>query len=284
MTDTESLPVEPERFESHPDLESACKYAATLAAYPCDLSRGFVPAEDEPTGTVTFLEIEGKTYALTAKHVVDVLNDRCMKLGIPEGSFFAPKDPGLQIQGPFLVPPRNAAARSDPDVALRPVDSRLPGHIGKGAFVVSQSNCAPQGFLHGRAVGFPSMLKKDTEDNGSMYSAMQCVHAIAKRVHQSADQTIFRSEIPKPYDIASLSGMSGGPVFWSDEHNFGIAGIIIESIDPAPGSFFDAPMVHFIAHSLDYETLVSWAQFADANWKIEREKLCERAAKNTRFV
>lgn len=197
--------------------------------------------------------------------------------------FFAPKAPGIQISGPFLVPPKDVAARSAPDVAIRPIDSRLPAHIGKAAFVVTRSNCAPVEFQHGRAVGFPTNLKKDTVDNGPMYSAMPCVHAIAERVHKSADQIIFRSDIPERYDIASLSGMSGGPVFWSDEHNFGIAGIVIESTDPRPGSLFDAPIVQFIAHSVDYETLVSWSQFADDNWHTERAKMCERLEKDSRF-
>lgn len=266
--------VHNKQFPSHADLVHAGKHAATLALHRYRPDRGFVPTEDEPTGTVTFLEIEGKTYALTAAHVIDILNKAASEYGMPHGSFIAPKAPGASIMGPFLVPPKDLAARRAPDVALRPIAAELPGHIGKAAFVVHEDNCAPGEITHGQAVGFPSLRKTDVSDNRGVYSSMQCVHAVAEFVHQSADQLIFRSHIADFPESGSLSGMSGGPVFWSDEGNYGLAGIVIEAADPAPGeSLFNTPMVQFIAQRVDYQTLVDWAAYADRNWQTERDKL-----------
>jgi hypothetical protein len=274
-------PVQNKQFPSHGDLADAGKHAATLALHRYRPGRGFVPAEGEPTGTVTFLEIDGKTYALTAAHVIDILNKAASECGMPHGSFIAPKEPGVSISGPFLVPPKDLAARCPPDVALRPIAAELPGHIGKTAFVVREDNCAPEQITHGQAVGFPSLCKADVSDRRGIYSAMQCVHAVAEFVHESADQVIFRSHIADFPKTASLSGMSGGPVFWSDEGNYGLAGIVIEAADAAPEeSLFNFPMVQFIAQRVDYQTLLDWADYADRHWQIERDKINARLARD----
>lgn len=266
--------VQDRQFSSHPDLDHACKHAATLAVYGYRLGRGMVPTENEPTGTVTFLEIEGKTYAVTAAHVIDILNKAAKERGAPQGSFIAPKAPGVSISGPFLVPPKDLAARLPPDLALRPIAAELPGHIGKAAFIVQEENCAPDQITHGRAVGFPTLCKTDVSDNSGVYSAMQCVHAIAEFVSASADQLNFRSHIIDFPKTASLSGMSGGPVFWSDEGNYGLAGIVIEAVDAAPDeSLFNTPMVQFITQRADYQTLRAWAAYADKHWQSARDEL-----------
>lgn len=274
MTSEVDEPVQNKQFPSHADLAHAGKHAATLALHRYRPDRGFVPTEGEPTGTVTFIEIEGRTYALTAAHVIDILNKAASKCGMPHGSFIAPKAPGVSITGPFLVPPKDLAARHPPDIALRPIPTGLPGYIGKTAFVVREDNCAPREITHGQAVGFPSLRKTDVSDDRGVYSSMQCVHAIAECVHQSADQLTFRSHITNFPESGSLSGMSGGPVFWSDEGNYGLAGIIVEAADPAPGeSLFNIPMVQFIAQRVDYQTLLNWAAYADKHWQAERDKL-----------
>jgi hypothetical protein len=278
MSSDQDEPFQNKEFPSHPDLEHAGKHVATLScfAYRPD-GRGFVPEEGELTSTVTFLEIAGKTYAVTAAHVVDQLNKTAKKYGMPEGSFYAPKAPGVSISGPFLVPPKDLAARTPPDVALRPIPAGLPGHIGKTSFVVTADNCVSGNISHGRAVGFPTARKVDVADDHGLYSSMQCVHAVAEHVHQNVDQINFRSFIENFSEHGSLSGMSGSAVFWSDEGNYGLAGITIEAIDPEPGkSLIDVPMVQFIAQRVDFQTLLDWAAYADENWQKERDKLNEK--------
>jgi len=274
MNSESDQPAQEAQFPSHPDLAHAGKHAATLALHAYRSDRGFVPTEKEPTGTVTFLEIDGKTYAVTAAHVVRILNKAANEYGMPEGSFIVPKAPGVSISGPFLTPPKDVAARLPPDIGLRPIHPELPNHVGKTAFVVREDNCAPETITHGHAVGFPTFCKADVSDNQGVYSAMQCVHAIAEFVSESVDQLNFRSQIDDFPKTGSLSGMSGGPVFWSDEGNYGLTGIVIEAIDAAPEeSLFNVPMVQFIAQRVDYHTLRAWAAYADEHWQKARDEL-----------
>lgn len=265
---------ETKEFPCHPDVAHAGKHVATLAVHGYRPGRGAVPTSQELTASVTFLEINGKTYAVTAAHVIDVLNNEAKKLGVLEGSFSAPKDPGVLLDGPYIVPPRDLAARKAPDVALRPIPSDAPGRIGKAAFVVLEENCAPEAITHGIAVGFPTGAKSDIQNDRGTYSEMKGVHAIAQHAHSSADQISFRSDLAAFPDTDSLSGMSGGAVFWSDESGYGLAGIVVEAIDAGPSEpIFNVPMVQFIAQRVDYQTLIAWAEYADEKWPLERKKI-----------
>jgi hypothetical protein len=73
----DQLPVLPV-FELADELAEAGKFCATLTrAKTKDFMRhGFVPEVDDPTATVTFILFEGKTYAVTAGHVIDIFKPR----------------------------------------------------------------------------------------------------------------------------------------------------------------------------------------------------------------
>lgn len=264
------------QFHNHDDLDHAGKFAATLSAFSWRPERGFVADPSEPTGTVTFLEIEGKTYALTAEHVVDELEKFAKKSpGVALQGFFVPVGNGMPISGPFIVPPQDPAAKDAPDIALCPVARELLAAIGKEPFVVTAGNGLPGKISHGYAVGFPTGRKEDKAEPGGSRLAMQCVHALAEYSSDNVDLIRFVSEMNKPLLPGTrLSGMSGGPVFWSDGETYGIAGFVIEAVDSEPEeSIYGDKVVQFVAQRADYETLCKWAAYVDRNWQAERDKL-----------
>jgi hypothetical protein len=276
MTEQTDVIDQDQIFQNHDDLDGASKHAATLAAHFLRPGGGFAPLPGELTGTVTFLEIRGKTYALTAAHVIDQLDTIAMQHGMPKGSFIVPKAPGYSISGPFLQVRPGLPSSRTPDVAIRPVNPKLITSLGKVAFVIRENSSPADNISHGIAVGYPTRSKEYVSDPHGKYVAMQSVHAIAKCTGHSLDQFIFRSELKEWPATASLSGMSGGPVFWSDADNYGLAGIVVEAIDSSPGeSFFNFPMVQFNAHRVSVETLVEWAEYADKEWPLARERINE---------
>ena len=66
------------------DLKGACKYCATIARARTEdwWKRHFVPEPEDPTATVTFIEFEGRTYAVTAWHVVEIFSDAAKREGL----------------------------------------------------------------------------------------------------------------------------------------------------------------------------------------------------------
>ncbi|EPJ7982357.1 hypothetical protein L4Z68_001364 [Pseudomonas aeruginosa] len=278
MCDDREAPTEAKQFASHDDLAKSCQFVATLCLARYRPDRSFAPDPGELTGTVTFLEILGKTYAVTAHHVIEQLDKQAAHHGVLPGSYFLPIHPGFRLGGPFIQAPVDAAAIRPADVALRPIPPELPASIGKRAFVVTEANCAPATITHGQAVGFPTGAKEDTRDNLGVRVAMPCVHAIAEFGSANVDRASFYSPLAEFPENVSLSGMSGGPVFWTDGDEYGLAGIVIESIDAGPDEpIYNVPMVHFSAQRVDYETLLRWAAEADAKWPAARAALNERA-------
>jgi hypothetical protein len=285
MCDDLEAPTEAKQFASHDDLAKACQFVATLCLARNRPDRFFVPDPGELTGTVTFLEILGKTYAVTAHHVIEQLDKQASHHGEMAGSYFLPRQPGYRLGGPFIQAPRDAAAIRHPDVALRQISPELPASIGKRAFVVTEANCAPETITHGHAVGFPTRAKEDTRDNLGVRVAMPCVHAIAEFSSANVDRVSFYSPLAEFPENASLSGMSGGPVFWTDGDSYGLAGIVIESIDAGPEEpIYNVPMVQICAQRVDYETLLRWAAEADAKWPAARAEMNERARELQRQI
>lgn len=107
---------------------------------------------------------------------------------------------------------------------------------------------------------------------------MAGVHAVAESVGGDlhSDQLQFYSELEIPPGVRSLSGMSGGPIFWSDRETFGLLGFVKEATPVTghdPQSLFAKPKVHFICERANTETLIGWLKYADDSWKAARNKL-----------
>ena len=268
-------------------LARAGRHCATIARlkYRSELDRGLVPNAGEPTGTVTFVSYEGRTYAVTAAHVISTFDNLRKAEGRDLEGYHVPAKPGVAIAGPFLTPPHSDLFGGRTlDVAICPVNSSLPGRVGKEAFAIDANGDPSWPVSHALAVGFPTDSKLDLPEAGGVRLGMRCVHALAEGVGGSgtSDQVQFYSELPERPELVSLSGMSGGPVFWSTEEGFGLVGFVKEALDvePKPGedTLYAGPRVHFLCQRVDHALIGDWARYVDDRWpaaRAEQSRLVE---------
>ena len=108
---------------------------------------------------------------------------------------------------------------------------------------------------------------------------MPCVEAVAEGVGSdgSSDQVQFFSEIEDRPETGSLSGMSGGPVFWSTDAKYGLLGFVKEALEIMPDARLQTigtnPRVNFVCQRVDYNILQMWTSYIDENWQAERDKV-----------
>ena len=91
---------------------------------------------------------------------------------------------------------------------------------------------------------------------------MECCHAVAEGVSSGhGDQVQFYSEIADQPEVSSLSGMSGGPVFWSGgDEAFGLIGIVKQAMsnETTPQTLSGGSKVHFICQRFSAVEFEHW--------------------------
>ena len=149
--------------------------------------------------------------------------------------YSVPAGEGALIQPPFIRPPA-VYPYPRPDLAITPISVEIPRRVGKIAFELRPYPGPQYPIPYAIAVGFPTLAKVERHEPGGTRIAMPCVHAVAHglRAPEHTDQIQFFSEIERNPEIASFSGMSGGPVFWSDANRFGLLGFVKEALDVVP--------------------------------------------------
>ncbi len=259
-------------------LKDAGKFCATIARarVAAFWRRRFIPQVDDPTATVTFILFEGRTYAVTAAHVVSAFESAAKTEGCYPESYFVPIQPGVCIGPPFIKPPTRFMERA-PDVALRPIRVELPAYVRKRAFELNKDSAPTFPLAAALAAGFPTWAKDILTDPRGERLILRGVHAVAEGVRSlDADQVQFFSEIGERPLIARLSGMSGGPVFWSEGETFGLLGFVKEALDAEPTkdeTLHLGPKVNFICQRASYETFGAWAEFAETEFPKQRHEI-----------
>jgi len=253
-------------------LSESCKYCAPLVFINSLAVAGLADlpmAADALNGTVTFIRFEGKTYALTAHHVVELLREKAAQVH-PDGWLFSTL---LGIRGQSLVDryvPAFPGCFKQPiaqhpdeyDIALTEINDRFLEAIGKVAFPLERDANSDE--VRAFAVGYPTEEKFDVVDNWGRSLGLRCVQAVADR----ASRLLFYSEIQKHPDIKRLRGMSGGPVFCVRDDELSLLGIAIEGLDfgpqtnergaDSPEGLSSGPRVAFAIQPITTMLLRSW--------------------------
>lgn len=257
----------------HDEVLAACKYAATISRFKFHgMDRRLIPLPAVKTATVTFIEINYKTYAVTAHHVIKHFQKHAREEGREHEGFYCLQSPGVVIEGPFLTPPANYPEKS-PDIAICPIDRRLPSYIGKEAFVVRPEDDPEWPVSHAVAFGFPTEEKDNIKDeHGNTRLAMPCIHMLAEGVESDGqgDEVRFYSSLPEPPAVQNLSGMSGGPAFWTDESSYGLVGFVTAEgggLDEGEGTPNGDSALHYILQRVDYSILQKWTEYIDETWE-----------------
>ena len=244
------------------ELRDAGKLCATIARAKMSefISRRFIPRAKDDTATVSFIELEERTYAVTAHHVIKGFQAQAEVDGVVAEGYFLPAAPGVLIDPPFVRPPEHYP-RPRPDIALRPIDrSKLPA--GKNSHKLARlSPTFPVPYA--LAAGFPTAAKETLPNSAGEQLKMVGVLAIAEEVGSLAgSQVQFYSEVKREKISGDVNGMSGGPVFWNDGNAYGLLGFVKEAMVEQNGND-EMAMVHFICQRADYNLFASWASYAD---------------------
>jgi hypothetical protein len=231
------------------ELRDASKLVPQSLVRKCRNSsdRRFIPRAKDDTATVSFIELEQRTYAVTAYHVIKGFRSQAEEDGVPPEGYFLPAAPGVLIEPPFVRPPANLP-HPQPDIALRPIDrSKLPAR--KRFHKLNQlSPTFPVPYA--LAAGFPTAAKETLPNSAGEQLKLLGVVAIAEGVGSSpsSDQVQFYSEVTREKISGDVNGMSGGPVFWSDGTAYGLLGFVKEAMAEQNAND-EMAKVHFSANA-----------------------------------
>ena len=267
-------------FLAHDDVANTCQFAATIARSKFyGLGRDFVPPPSSATATVSFVEIDESCYAVTARHVIQNFKDLASEEGKQYEGYLCLQDPGVAIGGPFLTPP-GTLTEPEPDIAICPIKNELCTTISKKPFRVLAKYDAIWPVEYAVATGFPTEETHDQIDaQGRLVMGLQCIQAVSEGIGSrgSSDQIQFHSELEQNLKLENLSGLSGGPVFWSNGRNYGLLGFVKEALSISSnidGDLSDKKSrIHFLCQRTDYEILRRWTRYVETNWQAERDKI-----------
>jgi hypothetical protein len=233
----------------------ACCYIENSANQGQPIPPAPFPVEN---ATVTFIQYKDHTYAVTAAHVMDGFRKRILKPDPLDGLYLMAA-PGIGLSGNFLQPKAKYLGKPI-DLVLQRIEKTVVTTLKKEAFDIS-SNPYPAAFQTALALGYPTMEKNRIYLPEGTKLEMPCVAAFAECVTTGVgDQIQFFSEIDAWPTVCSLSGMSGGPVFWSKGDDvYGLIGIVKEAREDRRPNL-DKPYVHFIAQAFSPETFGEWVE------------------------
>jgi hypothetical protein len=131
--------------------------------------------------------------------------------------------------------------------------------LGKRFFKLSEVNDQrPIPLKYAIAVGFPTGDKTQKYGPDGYRVAMPCVQATAESV---GSERQFLSILPDAPATGHLSGVSGGPVFWSTADHFGLVGFVYEGDQTGPADdMIQRPRVRFFVETCDYHEFSRWTE------------------------
>ena len=244
----------PDNFSS-----DAAKHCAALFIFNANIGRQ--PTENDLNATITFIEYKNKTYGITCKHVIDIYKN---KESFDKNTCFATLTNGTHfIFNDFILPPNDFFMLPEPDIAIRQICPDFPQIIGKIPIKLENNSINTLGKIqHAVAVGFPTKEKRPIDAKNGYRITMPCVHVLAKisSINKDSGQLSLYSELDHTVQIKDFSGMSGGPVFWSTEKDYGLLGIMYEALPPNPSenSLGESPRIVIKAELVTSERFKNW--------------------------
>lgn len=236
---------------------NACKHCAPMFIIQQHVN--MAPTANDPSATLTFIRFRGRTFGVTCKHVVESLrNDIKVSGNQFSHTFFIALKKHHMVQDRFVIPAGDWIT-PEPDIAIRELHPDFPEHVGKSALDIEACVVPPLSEIaFAIAVGFPDRMKEQIQEGLGYRLSMPCVHAVAdNRSDQGHSFTLF-SELESTPAIRDLSGLSGGPIYWSNGSNYGLLGITYES-SPLEGALAGSAAIHIKGHLADIATIEGWA-------------------------
>ncbi len=225
---------------------------------PLFLLRGKWPSLDDESATLTLVLHKGAVYGLTAYHVVR----RAIEVRASPATVRNVIQK-LEARG-FIQPQATVPNGSRPDIGIHPLSPDFLERLcGKAASVSVHHSDAPS---HGIAVGFPTRRRSALLlPIGGGFIESTGVHAVSEMSSWSESTFLCASALPDGANEEELSGMSGGPIFWTSEDDYILLGIITDaptivpgSSEPSEGSLGGGPRLIFRGERVTCGRLDEW--------------------------
>lgn len=208
-----------------------CKHCAALFLVKPKV--GFRPQPEYRNGTITFIEHKGITYGVTCRHVVELLRQKITELGDENLCFATIVKQNIYVIDRFKFPTaEDSFTQEQPDIAIQQIHPKLCETIGKKPYKLTSKNEDFENIEYALAIGFPEekAVEKHSENRFFYQIQMDCVHALGKLQSCNNNRLLIFSSLDTTPDINKLSGMSGGPIFWSTDSTHGLLGIIHKAL------------------------------------------------------
>lgn len=239
--------------------KNPARFCAAIAVVPAmdtasRLPQFTQPSEKHRSGTITFVRSGGRSFGITCWHVVEILRDAN---GAGSQHHLRTMLNGFYVVQDRFIRPSETLGQQCPDVAIREMHSDFARALGKEELNLDAMPETPRDVSFGYAVGFPENLKRRLEEDGGYRVAMPQCSVLAEINRQPNQRFAIHSSVQRE-DVANenFSGMSGGPIFWSDASSFGIYGIVYEG--NATLASPDSADIFIFGELATPETIRSW--------------------------
>lgn len=217
----------------------ASTFSGTLWVKDEHLAPEKIDSDTLRSGTVTFVQYKGRFYALTCWHVIESLEKRQQQWKEEQVEKFNCLPP---IDGIGLYTPIDnnqyhfnfkftKVGCEKTDVAIARITSHAFKRLGRSAITLAAKKQFPE---TGIASGYPEEQRIITAGRNINTFSPKFVVCIATLSESMGGTVYIEDSISTHNGVDVLSGMSGGPLIWSDSKRFGLAGIIKSGHDIQP--------------------------------------------------
>lgn len=189
------------------------------------------PDEKSRNGTLTFVTSAGKTFAITCWHVIEYFHKlNSESIDDYKYSLYTMTPRPYIIIDRFIRP---SAQINDHklDIAICQVKNEFVKALAKEPIDIDNQHI-PKKIEFGIAIEFPEALKyvkENSVDSITKIISLPTVSILAEINHRPNQRFYLYSEFDEVQGYETYSGMSGGPIFWSNKNEYGIYGITYEA-------------------------------------------------------
>lgn len=231
-------------------------------------------------GTVTFLTYKNEIFALTCAHVVSSLKTRqqdwkkemVKKVGfeppIDGFHFFTPQGKGqYHFNYEFTIDPESTG--TSPDIAITRIDSLVMERIDRQPIALdNQTYKFP---ATGIASGYAEYQRVEYVGEKLNTFSPKFIACLATLELTSAGNLLLQDKIEHHNGVDNLSGMSGGPIIWSEGDSFGLAGIVKKGYDiqSKEGGLSTEDNIRILGERITVDTFEKWLSKVPGKKKLQ---------------
>ena len=233
-------------------------------------------------GSLTFIKYDNTEYGITCGHVVDALESFNRKNDIEMSKFCELPLPPIakyhffvsinnhqhHVNANFHIVPTEFGM-PQLDIAIAKLPPKFVTLIGRKCIKIHDwpdESIMKDSSLTGIACGYPEMNRtsRETDKDGINLLGKGFVSLVAKFESLTKDRIRLIHLVDETSGVNVLSGMSGGPLFWSTNNDWGLAGIIKVGGDLKPNIQSDnenevfEPTINVVAEPITKEKIEDW--------------------------